>query len=272
MYRQTAADLSTTREDPGSVPLARYLNQLLGRAHNLIYAGERARPRGILHFYATTFPHIFRRTFPYTFAAFALFLLGAAAGLLLVLADPGFERFILGGPMMDTIDRRQMWTHGIVAVKPLASSAIMTNNLAVALMACAAGMLAGLGTIYMMAFNGLLMAVVGAACHRTGMSVSLWSFVAPHGVLELPAIFIAGGAGLVLARAVVMPGTLPRLESIAEAGREAIGLFLGVLPLLVIAGVIEGFVSPTSVDPWMKFLIGGALFVLLVFYVTRKTG
>lgn len=272
MYRQTAADLSTARQDPGSVPLARYLNQLLGRAHNLIYAGHRARPRGILHFYATTFPQIFRRTFPYTFAAIALFLLGSAAGVLLVLADPGFERFILGGPMMDTIERRQMWTHGIVAVKPLASSAIMTNNLAVALMACATGMLAGLGTIYMMAFNGLLIAVVGAACHRAGMSVSLWSFVAPHGVLELPAIFIAGGAGLVLARAVIMPGSLPRLESIAEAGRDAVGLFLGVLPLLVIAGVIEGFVSPTSVEPWMKFLIGGALFVLLVFYVTRKKG
>ena len=267
LYRQTAADLSTARDDRGSAALARYLNELLGRAHNLIYGGQRSRPRGILHFYATTFPQVFRRTFAYTLAAFAVFLLGAAAGLLLALMDPGFERFILGGRMMDTIERREMWTHGIVAVKPLASSAIMTNNLTVSLGAFALGIFAGIGTLFMMAFNGLLIAVIGTACFRAGMSVSLWSFVAPHGVLELPAIFIAGGAGLMLGRGILMPGPLARRDSIAEAGADAVRLFLGVLPLLVIAGLIEGFISPTDLAPAAKFAMGAALFVLLAGYL-----
>ena len=272
MYRQTAADLSTAREDRGSAALARYLNDLLGRAHNLIYTGRRARPQGILHFYSRVFPAVFRRTFPYTLAAFALFLAGGAAGVSLAVIDPGFERFILGGRMMDTIERREMWTHGILAIKPLASSAIMTNNLAVAFTAFATGMLAGVGTAYMMLFNGILIGVVGTACFRAGMSVSLWSFVAAHGVLELPAIFIAGGAGLLLARGILIPGTLPRRESLAEAGADAVKLFLGVLPLLIIAGLIEGFVSPTTVDPAIKFALGAALFVLLVYYVLRAPG
>lgn len=267
MYRQTAADLSTAREDPGSAPLAQYLNQLLGRAHNLIYSGRPSRPAGILHFYAHTFPSSFRHALPYTLAAVGLFAAGAAAGIVMAVADPGFERFILGGRMMDTIERREMWTHGIVAVKPFASSAIMTNNLAVALAAFATGMLAGAGTLYLMLFNGILIGVVGAACHRAGMSLSLWSFVAPHGVLELPAIFIAGGAGLLLARGVLAPGTLPRRDAITEAGGDAVQLFLGVIPLLVVAGVIEGFVSPTAVQPAVKILIGAALFVLLLFYL-----
>jgi uncharacterized membrane protein SpoIIM required for sporulation len=269
LYRQTAADLSTAREDPASAPLARHLNQLLGRAHNVLYAGRAPRARGLLHFYGAVFPRTFRQTWPYTAAALAIFLAGAAFGILLAAADPGFERYLLGGQMMDTIERREMWTHSILAVKPLASSAIMTNNLAVAFAAFASGMLAGVGPVYMMAFNGLLIGVIGAACGRAGMSVALWSFVAPHGALELPAIFIAGGAGLVLARGILAPGTLPRREAIAESAGEAIRLVLGVIPLLVVAGLIEGFVSPTAAPAAIKFVLGAALLVLLAFYLTR---
>jgi uncharacterized membrane protein SpoIIM required for sporulation len=270
LYRQAAADLSVAREDRGSAPLARDLNQLLGRAHNLLYSGPRPKPAGIADFYARQFPTAFRRTLPYTLAAFALFAAGAVAGVLLAIADPGFERFVLGGRMMDTIERREMWTHGILAIKPAASSAIMTNNLAVAIAACATGMLAGLGTVYMMLFNGILMGVIGTACQRAGMSVSLWSFVTPHGVLELPAIFIAGGAGLLLARGILVPGTLPRRDAIAEAGTQAVRLFLGVIPLLVIAGIIEAFVSPTGLDVSAKFATGASLAVLLVWYLSSR--
>ncbi len=270
LYRQTAADLSTTREDPASATLTRYLNELLGRSHNLVYAGAaRDRPAGALRFLADGFPRIFRKTLPYSLAAFGLFLTGAGAGLLLATTDPGFERFILSGQMMDTIERREMWTHGIVSVKPYASSAIMTNNIAVSLAACATGMLAGLGPVFMMLFNGLLIGVVGSACARAGMSLALWSFVAPHGVLELPAIFIAGGAGLLLGKGILFPGTLPRRDSIAEAGADAIRLLLGVLPLLVVAGLVEGFVSPTSASPAIKFAIAVSLLVLFVFYLAR---
>jgi uncharacterized membrane protein SpoIIM required for sporulation len=249
LYRQTAADLSAAREYAANAQLASYLNQLLGRAHNLVYTARPARSRNVLTFYTRTFPAVFRETWRFTAAATALFAIGGIAGLAMSAADPGFHRFILGGEMMDTIERREMWTHSIVAVKPLASSAILTNNLSVAFSAFAMGILAGLGTLYIMVFNGVMIGVIGSACYRAGMSTALWSFVAPHGALELPAIFIAGGAGLVLARGVVAPGALPRREAIAEAGALAIRLLLGVLPLLIIAGIIEGFISPTALDP-----------------------
>ncbi|HZB25938.1 MAG TPA: stage II sporulation protein M, partial [Vicinamibacterales bacterium] len=253
-----------------SAALTRYLNELLGRAHNLVYAdAARSRRTGVIRFLRDGFPQTFRRTLPYSLAAVALFLAGAAAGVLLGAIDPGFHRFILNGEMMDTISRREMWTHGIVAVKPYASTAIMTNNIGVSLAACATGMLAGLGPIYIMLFNGLLIGVIGSACYAAGMSLGLWSFVAPHGVLELPAIFIAGGAGLVLGKGIVFPGTLPRRDSIAEAGAEAIRLLLGALPLLVIAGIVEGFVSPTSAPVAVKFTVAVSLFVLLVLYLAR---
>lgn len=267
LYRQTAADLSTARANPTSADLARYLNELLGRAHTHVYTGPPGSARGVLRFYTRTFPRVFRETWRDTATAAGLFAVGAGIALLLSLAEPGFTRFLLGGEMMDTIERREMWTHSIVAIKPLASTGIMTNNLAVSFMAAASGIFAGLGTLYMMVFNGLLIGTVALACQRGGLGLSLWSFIAPHGTLELPAIFIAGGAGFVLARAVLLPGRLPRRDTLAAAGGQAIRLVFGLIPLLVIAGLIEGFISPTSLDPPFKFAIGGGLLVLLTAYL-----
>jgi uncharacterized membrane protein SpoIIM required for sporulation len=149
----------------------------------------------------------------------------------------------------------------------------MTNNMSVSFTTFALGITAGLGTIYMMAFNGLLIGVIGMACGLAGMSVQLWSFVAPHGVLELPAIFIAGGAGLRIAQGLLFPGLLPRRESLARAGVEAVQLVLGTIPILIIAGVIEAFVSPTALPVPLKFSMAAALFVLLgayLFGLSRK--
>jgi uncharacterized membrane protein SpoIIM required for sporulation len=168
---------------------------------------------------------------------------------------------------VETIDRHEMWTHSIVGIKPLASSAIMTNNMSVGFTTFAFGITAGLGTMYMMAFNGLLIGVIGMACGLSGMSLQLWSFVAPHGVLELPAIFIAGGAGLGIAQGLMFPGVLPRRESLARAGLEAVQLVLGTIPILIIAGLIEAFVSPTGLPMPLKFSVAGALFVLLSAYL-----
>jgi uncharacterized membrane protein SpoIIM required for sporulation len=99
------------------------------------------------------------------------------------------------------------------------------------------------------------------------MSLQLWSFVAPHGVLELPAIFIAGGAGFRIAQGLLFPGVLPRRESLARAGLEAVQLLLGTIPILIIAGLIEAFVSPTGLAVSLKFSIAAALFVLLCAYL-----
>jgi len=99
------------------------------------------------------------------------------------------------------------------------------------------------------------------------MSRQLWSFVAPHSVLELPAIFIAGGAGLRLAYGLLFPGFLPRRVSLAKAGNEAVKLLLGTIPMLVIAGVIEGFVSPTDLAVRLKFAMAAAILTLLIAYL-----
>ncbi len=267
LYRQIAADLAALREDRGSVHFARYLNQLLARAHNIIYSANKTSPSAIFSFFTVTYPRVFRQHWRYVQIALLVFAASAAVGAALTYQDPDFKLSIIGPQMVQTIEKREMWTHSIVGIKPLASSAIMTNNISVGFMTFALGITGGLGTIYMMLFNGLMLGVIGMACHQSGMSLQLWSFVAPHGVLELPAIFLAGGAGLRIATGLLFPGYLPRRESLARAGTDAVQLLLGTVPMLIIAGTIEAFVSPTGLKMGLKFGMAAALFALLLAYL-----
>jgi uncharacterized membrane protein SpoIIM required for sporulation len=269
LYRQTASDLATVREDVTSSQLSFYLNQLLGRAHNLIYMGHKQKISGLVHFYTETFPQVFRETFPQTLLAFLIFAVAGIATWAVTIHDPAFAHRMLGPEMMATIEKREMWTKSIVTIKPLAASGIMTNNLAVCFTAFAMGITAGLGTINMMVTNGMLIGVIGAATWQAGMALQLWSFVAGHGALELPAIFISGGAGLEIARGMLFPGLLPRRESLALAGGRAARLMIGIVPMLIVAGIIEGFVSPSGLAVPLKFLLSGVLLIALITYLTR---
>ncbi|MFZ0739014.1 MAG: stage II sporulation protein M [Candidatus Acidiferrales bacterium] len=267
LYRQTASDLAAVREDTTSSQLAAYLNQLLGRAHNLIYMGHRPKISGLVRFYSETYPQTFRETLPQTTLAFLIFLVTAVAAWAVTIRDPAFAHRLLGPQMMDTIEQHKMWTDSILTVKPLAASGIMTNNMSVAFATFASGITAGIGTIWMMVLNGLMMGVVGAATWHAGMANKLWSFVAPHGVLELPAIFIAGGAGFEIARGMLFPGLLPRKESLAKAGGRAARLVLGTVPMLFVAGIIEAFLSPSNIPAPLKYLFAAVMFSVLVTYL-----
>jgi uncharacterized membrane protein SpoIIM required for sporulation len=101
------------------------------------------------------------------------------------------------------------------------------------------------------------------------MSVDLWSFVAPHGSLELPSIVLAGAAGLRLGRGVVFPGLYRWRDSVTMGGVEASRMVAGIIPLLVIAGTLEGFFSPSAAPVWLKFAVGGILFTLLLLWLFR---
>ena len=269
LYRQVAADLSVLRQDTTARAYAAQVNQLLARAHHFIYSHRKASLGSVFRFLRDDYPAIFQRHVPYVLASLLVSVACGLLGVVLTTARPEFMRHFVGPEMIATMERHQMWTHSIVGIAPLASSAIMTNNLSVSFMTFASGIIFGLGTLYYLYFNGLLLGVIGAACHQYGMSLALWSFVAAHGSLELPSIVIAGAAGLRLGQAMLFPGGYRWKDSLAKGGVEATRLVSGIIPLLVIAGCLEGFFSPSPAPVWLKFTVGGALFVLLNLWLFR---
>jgi len=272
LYRQVAQDLSAVRADRGSRTQEEYLNLLLARAHNRVYSGRKLEARQIVRFFVVEYPQLFRRLFPYVAASVTIFLAGAALGTLLSVARPAFEHMVLGPVLMTSIEKHEMWTHSLVSMKPQASTGIMTNNIGVGFMTFAGGMLAGLGTLYLLFYNGLQLGVVGTACAQARMALDLWSFVAAHGALELPSICIAGAAGLRLATGMLFPGIYTRGDSLRRAAVEAIRLLAGTVPLLVIAGTLEAFLSPSGAPAAVKFLTGAVLFLGLGLWLTSGQG
>lgn len=259
LYRQAATDLSAVRDDDASRTLEAYLNRLVSRAHNYIYAGRRLDAASIWQFFSKGYPRIFRRLLPYTATALAIFLAAALLGTLLTIARPEFMRVMLGPAMVDKIEHHQMWTDSILTAKPQESSRIMTNNIGVCFVTYAGGIVAGLGTIFLMFTNGLSVGVITTACTQHHMALNIWSFVAAHGALELPSIFISGGAGLRLAAGLLFPGMLRRRDALAQAGADSIRLLAGTIPMLTVAGLLEAFLSPSSAPVALKFSVGAAL-------------
>jgi uncharacterized membrane protein SpoIIM required for sporulation len=245
------------------------VNQLLARAHHIIYSGRKTNLLTAFRFLRDEYPAIFQRQIGYVLAATLVSVVFGLLGAALTSTRPEFMRRFIGPEMIATMERHTMWTESVVSVAPMASSAIMTNNLSVSFVTFAGGIVFGLGTFVALFQNGMLLGVIGAACHHYEMSLALWSFVAPHGSLELPSILIAGGAGFRLGHAMLFPGALRWKESVARGGIEAARLVSGILPLLVIAGTLEGFFSPSHAPVWLKFTVGGLLFALLNLWLLR---
>ncbi|HEX8812132.1 MAG TPA: stage II sporulation protein M [Terracidiphilus sp.] len=263
LYRQVAADLSVLRRDTTAQTYAAHVNQLLARAHHIIYAGRKTRVLALFKYLRDEYPVVFRRNLGYVAASVGITVASGVLGAILTSTHIEFMRHFVGPEMVATMERHEMWTHSVVSVAPMATSAIMTNNLTVSFLMFAGGIIFGLYTLLLLYFNGMLLGVIGAACHHYGMSVALWSFVAPHGSLELPAILIAGAAGLRLGKAMVFPGGLRWKDSVAQGGIEASKLLSGTIPMLVVAGCLEGFFSPSAAPVALKFAVGGLLFCFL---------
>jgi uncharacterized membrane protein SpoIIM required for sporulation len=245
------------------------VNQLLARAHHIIYSGRKTNLRTVFLFLRDEYPAVFQRQIGFVLASIIVSVAFGILGAVLTSARPDFMRHFVGPEMIATMERHQMWTESIVSVKPTATSAIMTNNLSVSFVTFAGGIVFGLGTFFALFQNGMMLGVIGAACNQYGMSILLWSFVAAHGSLELPAILIAGGAGFRLGYAMLFPGELRWKDSVARGGLEATRLVSGIIPMLVIAGCLEGFFSPSHAPIWLKFTVGGMLFTLLNLWLFR---
>src|SRR5262249_42532228 len=142
--------------------------------------------------------------------ATGLFWAGAILGFFLTAQNPVLEGFFVSPPMRAAITAKRLWTESLTRTAPAASSGIAVNNLKVSLLAWGLGLPFGIGSVWLLVLNGVMLGAIAAACLRAGMLWPLMEFIAAHGSLELPAIWISGGAGLLMAQALLVPGRYSR--------------------------------------------------------------
>src|ERR1044072_1048305 len=269
IYRRTASDLAIARAESRDPRLINYLNSLVIRAHGRIYRSDAQGGRRIRDFFARDFPLTFRRTWRYTATAFGVFLLFGLIAFFGTRHDPDFSEFAGISPFFRelVINNRTRWWEDLNEANQIGSSQIFTNNIKVTFYAFALGAMLGIGTLYVLAFNGAMFGAILALTYRAGFGNDLVAFVVGHGVIELSCIFIAGGAGLLIGTALLMPGNLSRADAFKSRGMEAVRLIVGCVPLLVIAGIIEGFISPAPIHPAIKFTVAGITGLALYSYL-----
>lgn len=267
LYRRITSDLAVARRDFPDDGCVTYLNALASRAHASIYQASPLKRNTIRNFFRFGFPTLFRRNLPFIVAAFLMFTIGFGTAYWIALAKPVFAERLTHQHIVETIHAEEMWTDIPALRRNLAASFIMTNNIRVAFLAFASGITFMVGTVCILAFNGVHIGVIAGLCHVHGLALPLWEFVSPHGYIELTTIFIAGGAGLKMGYALIAPTQFTRKHALTDAAKIAVQLIGGCIVLLIIAGVIEGFVSPSSLPPIVKIGFGFVTGVLLFCYL-----
>jgi uncharacterized membrane protein SpoIIM required for sporulation len=265
LYRSTTGDLAFAQTHFRGTTLLLFLHQLVARAHHQIYRPHRVTPGAALRFLRNDIPQAVREHLQAVIWSGIVFLLGIALGLSAVQFDERVALIVLPTEVLNSIYSGHMWTDNVFNVLPgtVTSTLLFTSNISVALFAFAGGLSFGLVTFWILSVNGFLLGVVLKLCAKYGLLGLALEFIAGHGILEISAIVVAGGAGFVVANALLNPGSWSRADALAVQGRSAVRVALASLPALVIAGCIEAFISPSHFPVWFKIILGlmlGGLF------------
>lgn len=269
LYRRAATDLAIARAETRDPKLLNYLNSLVIRAHGKIYRAENQGFDLIWQFFAKDFPQAFRRTWKFSFLAFVVFIIPAVASFLLCYYDQNFADAVGVSEIRFMAQENIKWWESLNNANQIGSTQILTNNIRVALMAFALGAFFCIGTIFILVSNGLSIGGVLGVCYATNpqFGFDLVTFMVGHDVIELSCIFIAGGAGMMIGYSIINPGDLTRGQALKKAGMEAAKIVIGCAILLFIAGIIEGFISPSALPASVKFGVGILTGILMYSYL-----
>lgn len=263
LYRLTAADLAWAQANGGQ-DLIRSLNALVLSAHEVVQHAPEGTWRRLWRFYRHGLPREIRSSWAFIASSFGFIVVGFLVGYWAVrYGGAAWSSAVLPSGLHPNYRGSGF----PVPLRPYIASYIYTHNVYVSLIAFGTGILVGIPTALAMFQNGL---TVGGLCALFAIrhdTLIFWSLIVPHGVIEIFAVSLAGGAGLQIGMGLLRPGDLSRRESLAIAGRRAVRLLLGIVPLLLIAALIEGLVTPSSLPPALKLGIGAADLLLLTGYV-----
>ncbi len=264
LYRQASGDLAYLMTHSSNAEVVVYLNNVVGKAYAQLYRTPTKRLGDVIHSSLLTVAQTFRRRFAFIALAFAIFVAGGVYSYTLITVKPETHEKFVPPMFQESFDQ---WKSGSFPVRSSGMSLGMTgfyitNNPTAAIQTVATSVVsAGVLTTQMMWENGTTMGALTHDMAQVGLVPFLYSSILPHGASELSGIFVAGGAGFVLAWALIRPGRKTRLQSLREAGKDAFTLGMLSLAMMAIAAPIEGFFSfNPAVPQWLKVVFAACAF------------
>jgi len=262
LYPAVAVDVARARMYGLDERTQRRINHLAIAAHGMLYRRKHVEPlKAIARFLAWDYPRLFRRLWPYLALATALFAVGTVGAYVTVRLRPAAAHVLVpggldmpggsGGVSSEDVSER----FRRIPQPPMATG-IMANNISVAFAAFALGITVGIGTCYVLFVNAMMLGAFFAHFDNHHLGYVCWSFIAGHGILEIFAILVSAAAGLRLGLSLAVPGAVTRGAALRQGAREAVLLVLGTIPMFVVAGIIEGFVTPSEMPGAAKIVLG----------------
>ena len=268
-YRRLCQQLGLARRRGYSPQLVARLQELMQRGHAVMYRPPLPRWRRAFEFLLADMPRLVRAESGVMWASLILFAIPLVASFVAVQLKPELIHTVMGAQQVAEMEA--MYDPEAARLGRAAESDLMMfghyifNNISIGLRTFASGLLAGVGPVLTLAFNGVIIGGVAGHLQAAGHGEPFWRFVAGHAAFELSAIVIAGGAGLRLSLDLIAPGRRRRVDALVEGGRRGARLCLGVFVMLVAAAFIEAFWSSIGWIPaWGKYSVGGALWVLVI--------
>ncbi len=270
LYRALCTDLMRCRAARYTPDLAAYLDGLAGRAHAALYGAQPLRLPGLLTFFTHDFPRALRENRRFFALAAALFFLPFAVGLIGALTSDDFSTRVMPAKALEGM--AEAYSKGFADGRSAGTDTGMAgfyvyNNVGIAFRCFATGILYGTGSLFFLIYNGLVTGTVAGYVMSAGHGGNIWTFMCGHAPFELTAIVIAGGAGLQMGYALVDTGGLTRVGSLRRSAPLIARQILGAAAMLLIAALIEGFWSPSSLPAPVKWAASGVFSVLVALYL-----
>jgi uncharacterized membrane protein SpoIIM required for sporulation len=269
LYREVCADLMRARGAGYSAEVVDLLDALAARACAALYSAPPYRLSALWELLAYGFPQAVRRHARFVALAAALFVLPGLLGFAGALRSRGFAVQIMTEPMVAQMEKSYGdFGHGRgESTDSMMASFYVYNNVGIAFRCFATGILFGLGSIFFLVYNGLLIGVVAGAVSNAGHGRNLFTFVAGHGAFELTAIVISGAAGIAMGYALVATGPRTRWDSLRAKAGDLFRMITGAALMLLVAALVEGFWSPSAILPPVKWGVAILLHLLVFAYL-----
>lgn len=269
LYRLTCADLARARTLKLSPDVIDYLNNIVGQAHKFLYSFKPVRVSRLKRFFSEVLPGVLVRHKYYVLASALLFLLPYGLTFIICQADPEKASLLLPQNLLSQMAdsyRNEMSAGRGFSMSAFALTFYVQHNISIAFFSFAGGVLAGLGTIYFLIYNGITLGAISGYIVGLGYGDNFWSFVTAHSVMELTGLMVAGAAGLLLGYTIINSTRYYKRDQLGKQKNRIFTLLFAAVPMFTAAAIIEGGLSPQPLPFFLKVLVALGSAAALAYY------